>query len=96
MNVSYFITAERNIETIVGLLDGMRAEGAQRIEVKGELFRKYNDWMADRFPGFSWGAADCHSYYTNASGHAPFLFPGSFKEYRRLHAQSGLHEYEVS
>jgi len=95
LNVSYFITAERNIETIVGLLEGMRAEGAQRIEVKGELFQKYNDWMEDRFPHFSWGAADCHSYYTNASGHAPFLFPGSFKEYKRLHAQSGLHEYEL-
>ena len=91
-----FISAERNVETIVGLLSQMRAKGASRIEVKAEMFRQYNNWMTERFPRFSWGAADCHSYYTNASGHAPFLFPGSFKEYRQLHLQSGLHEYELS
>ena len=96
LNVSYFISAERNIETIVGLLSQMRAHGASRIEVKSEVFRQYNGWMTERFTRFSWGAADCHSYYTNASGHAPFLFPGSFKEYRQLHRQSGLHEYELN
>ena len=50
---------------------------------------------ADRFPTFSWGAPDCHSYYRNASGHAPFLFPGTFKEFSKLQDESGLHEYEV-
>jgi cation diffusion facilitator CzcD-associated flavoprotein CzcO len=96
LNVSYFITAERNIETIVGLLSRMRAQGSGRIEVKKALFKEYNDWMDERFPRFSWGAADCNSYYTNASGHAPFLFPGSFKEYKKLQAGSGLHEYETA
>ena len=52
--------------------------------------------MGTQFPLYSWGSPDCHSYYRNASGHAPFLFPGSFKAYRKLHEHSGLHEYEVS
>ncbi|MEP5765194.1 MAG: NAD(P)/FAD-dependent oxidoreductase [Halieaceae bacterium] len=96
LNVSYFITAERNVKTIVGLLSDMRAAGLSSIEVKDSEFQSYNTWLSPRFPGFSWGAADCNSYYTNASGHAPFLFPGSFKEYKRLHEASGLHEYSVA
>jgi cation diffusion facilitator CzcD-associated flavoprotein CzcO len=96
LNVSYFITAEKNIETIVRLLDEMRHKGAREISVRPELWQQYNDWMADRFPTFSWGSSDCHSYYRNASGHAPFLFPGSFREYSKLQEESGLHEYDLA
>jgi cation diffusion facilitator CzcD-associated flavoprotein CzcO len=71
------------------------AEGARRITVKEDLHREYNDWMASQFPLYSWGSPDCHSYYRNAAGHAPFLFPGNFKAYSRLHAECGLHEYDA-
>jgi cyclohexanone monooxygenase len=64
--------------------------------VKQAEFDGYNDWMAPRFPKFSWGAADCTSYYRNASGHAPFLFPGNFKEYSQQHAEISLQDYELS
>ena len=95
LNVPYFITAERNVQTIVSLLAEMRNAGIGTIAVKPEVHRKYNDWMASQFPLYSWGAEDCHSYYRNAAGHAPFLFPGNFKTYARMHTESGLHEYEV-
>ena len=96
LNVSYFITAERNVETIVGLLEDMVQAGGKTLSVKPETAAEYNAWMGDRFNRFSWGSADCNSYYRNASGHAPFLFPGNFKEYRKLHEESGLHEYHVA
>ena len=95
LNVPYFVTAEKTIETIVRLLDEMRRAGGATLSLKPALFEDYNRWMAERFPRFSWGAADCHSYYRNASGHAPFLFPGSFKEFSRLLDESGLHEYDL-
>ena len=95
LNVPYFTTAEKSTETIVRLLDEMRESGASQMDVKRALFEEYNQWMAPRFESFSWGSSDCHSYYRNASGHAPFLFPGNFKEYRRLQDDTGLHEYEV-
>ena len=95
LNVSYFITAEKNIETIVRLLKAQRDAGARSIRVKPEAFEQYNDWMADRFARFTWGSSDCHSYYRNAAGHAPFLFPGNFKEYRRLHEETGLDEFQL-
>ena len=95
LNVSYFVTAEKNVETIVRLLQDMQKAGARSIDVKQMVFEQYNDWMAGRFGRFSWGSSDCNSYYRNAAGHAPFLFPGNFKEYRRLHDASGLDEYEL-
>jgi cation diffusion facilitator CzcD-associated flavoprotein CzcO len=95
LNVSYLITAERNVATIVGLLSAMREQSGRTMEVKKEVFERYNQWMDERFERFSWGASNCNSYYTAGSGHPPFLFPGNFKEYTRCHKEAGLHEYEL-
>jgi cation diffusion facilitator CzcD-associated flavoprotein CzcO len=95
LNVSYFITAERNVASIVGLLSTLRERGGTTLEVKQQDFDAYNQWMDERFQRFSWGATSCNSYYTAGAGHPPFLFPGSFKEYVQVHNASGLHEYNV-
>jgi cyclohexanone monooxygenase len=96
LNVSYFITAERNVETIVGLLSDLRSAGKQSLDIKREEFQSYNNTMDEKFAKFSWGSPDCNSYYTNDSGHASFLFAGNFKEYKRLHEATGLQEYDVA
>ncbi len=95
LNVSYFVTAERNVETIVRLLGELVDSGADAMAPKPEAFEEYNASLADKYATFSWGAADCSSYYTSASGHAPFLFPGNFKAWTALHEASGLHEFDV-
>ena len=96
LNVSYFVTAERNVATIVKLLAELADSGATAMAPKLEVCAAYNDLLADKYATFSWGAPDCSSYYTSASGHAPFLFPGNFKTWRALHEESGLHEYDVT
>ncbi|MDX1734082.1 MAG: NAD(P)/FAD-dependent oxidoreductase [Halioglobus sp.] len=96
LNVSYFITAEQSIRTIVRLLGELRDSGRSAMDVRQQAFDDYNAWMADRFENFSWGSSDCNSYYRNASGHAPFLFPGNFKQFSRLQDESGLHEYDLA
>ena len=78
------------------LLAEWRNSGAKSLSVKPELFERYNGRIAKRFPTFSWGAADCNSYYRNASGHAPFLFPGTFREYSKLQEESSLDEFELA
>ena len=95
LTVSYFATAEKNTETIIRLLVDKERSGARQMCVKQAEFDRYNAWMSDRFPRYSWGSSDCSSYYRNASGHAPFLFPGSFGELAELQDASGLHEYEL-
>lgn len=96
LNVSYFKTTEVNVATIVRLLGELSDSGHSAMSVKPELCQQYNDGLADKFADYSWGAADCNSYYRNASGHAPFLFPGNYKQWQKLQAQAGLHEYHTS
>ncbi len=96
LDAPYFRTVERNIETVVGLLCAKQAAGVRSLAVKPALHRAYNDWLATRFPRYSWASPSCSSYYQDANGRTPFLFPGRFKEYVKLHDQSGLHEYDLT
>lgn len=96
LDVPYFCTVERNIKTIVGLLVAKQAAGARSLAVNPAVHRAYNDWLAPRFGRYSWASPSCSSYYQDANGRTPFLFPGRFTEYAKLHDQSGLHEYDLS
>ena len=95
LDVPYFVSVERNIESIVRLLEQKQAAGARAIAVKPEAHRAYNEWLDTQFPLYSWGSVSCNSYYRTAAGRAPFLFPGNFERYAKLHAEGGLHEYDV-
>ena len=95
LNVSYFRTAERNVKTIVGLIGKMQKAGVGAIEVRQDLTDEYFQWMKTQFGKFSWGDPGCTSYYTNAEGHAPFLFPGNFKEWVALQEEIGLDDFNV-
>jgi hypothetical protein len=95
LQVPYFVTIERNIETIVRLLTEKQRADARAMVVRDEVHREYNDWLLTQFEIYSWGAASCNSYYQLPNGRAPFLFPGDFKTYEELHAQCGLHEFEL-
>ena len=94
LNVSYFKTVERNVKTIVNLLAEKQAAAASSLAIKPSINRAYNDWMRSEFGNYSWGHSSCNSYYITDSGHVPFLFPGSFKEYVALQDECGLHEYD--
>ena len=95
LNVPYFVTIEKNIETIARLLVEKQAAGARAIAVKPELSRSYNDWMETQFPLYSWGHESCNSYYRSENGKAPFLFPGDFKAWKKLQEETSLQEYDV-
>ena len=77
------------------LLKESRARGAKSIQVKASVNREYNDWMLERFPLFSWGHDSCNSYYRNADGRAPFLFPGDFKTFKQMQDETGLDSFEL-
>ena len=84
------------MESIVRLLEQKQAAGAQTLEVKKALHADYNAWMDTQFELYSWGNASCASYYRNDAGRAPFLFPGNFKTYAKLHEEGGIHEFDTA
>jgi cation diffusion facilitator CzcD-associated flavoprotein CzcO len=95
LNAPYFKTAELNVETIVRLLSDMKEAGIEAIDVRQDVTDDYFAWMKTQFGKFSWGSPSCNSYYTNAEGHAPFLFPGNFKQWIALQAKIGLDDFNV-
>ena len=95
LNVSYFLSVEQNVETIVRLLGELQRSGKKTLNVKRDAFEEYNGWMAQRFENFSWGASTCNSYYRDASGHAPFLFPGNYREYQAIQKHNTLSDYQL-
>jgi cyclohexanone monooxygenase len=96
LNVSYFETAEQNVATIVRLLGELSDRGHTAMAPRPELCSQYNASLAGDFAAFSWGSPDCHSYYRTDSGHAPFLFPGNFKAWRRIQSEMTLAEFELT
>ena len=84
------------MKTIVGLIDQMRANGIGALEVRRDRTEAYFAWMKTQFGKFSWGDPACTSYYTNADGHAPFLFPGNFKQWVELQNSIGLSDFQVA
>jgi cyclohexanone monooxygenase len=96
LDAPYFVTIENNLDTIVRLLAQKQAAGARAVAAKPELHREYNDWMGTQFDQFSWAESSCNSYYRTATGRTPFLFPGDFKAYQKLHKETALNEFNVS
>ncbi len=96
LNVSYFETAEQNVATIVRLLGDLCDRGHTAMAPRSGLCEEYNRALAGDFATFSWGASDCHSYYRTSSGHAPFLFPGNFKAWRRIQSEITLSEFDLT
>ena len=94
INVSYFTNVERNAESIVNLLRAMRECGLKAIDVTQAATNAYNNELAGRFDMYSWGNPSCNSYYRTESGHAPFLYPGSFAEYKLQHEGCSLDDFQ--
>ena len=95
LNVPYFDSCEKNIETIVRLLKQKQEKGLQTISVNPEKHREYNHWMSQQFGKYSWGASSCSSYYSTESGHVPFLYPGTFKSYCERHERCHLSDFDA-
>ena len=94
INASYFANVERNVKKIVIFLKEKQKSSIQALVVNPNVCNAYNQDLSLKFSQFSWGAANCNSYYRTASGHAPFLFPGSFKEYNNLHNSCNISAFD--
>ncbi len=93
LSASYFVTIEICVKAMAQLLADKADQNIDTLAVKPELHEQFSDWVAANISNFSWGHSSCNSYYRSASGHAPFLYPGSIKHYKEMKAACGLHEY---
>jgi cation diffusion facilitator CzcD-associated flavoprotein CzcO len=95
LSVSYYKSVEANVKSIVDLLSDMCKKDIAAIDVRPELHRQYNDWVVDECKRFSWGSGACDNYYINASGHSLFLYPGNFKHFLQMRAETQLAQFRA-
>ncbi len=96
LSVSYFKSVEANIGYIVRLLRELEEAGASELQADEKRTREYNDWLKTQFELFAWGDNACSSYYQNADGTTPFLFPGNYKLFCQQKQASGLSEFNLT
>ncbi|ONM46475.1 flavin-containing monooxygenase [Nocardia donostiensis] len=96
-NQSAIYMIESQITYIVDAMRKMRAEGAQRVEVKPEVQAAFVDEMAERSRDTVWLTGGCHTYYTTPDGKSNAgLYPSWSFEYRRRTARFDHEAYEVT
>lgn len=95
LSVSYFASAEANVECITRIIKGMQAKQAKAVRVRETLHRRHNDWLKTQFSEFSWGHSSCTSYYSTSTGATPFLFPGTYQEFRKQQAACSIDDFEL-
>ncbi|EME15489.1 flavin-containing monooxygenase [Rhodococcus triatomae] len=82
---SILFVIETQIGYITRCLDLMDAQGATRMEVRGETQREFNAWLHRRLARSVWNSGGCNSWFLDESGHNRQSWPGTGTGYwRRL------------
>jgi len=86
---------ESQIAYVVDALRAMRERGADVVEVKPEVEQRYNAELQRRMQGTVWNTG-CVSWYQDAQGNNPTLWPDWTWRFRRRTAKFNPQEYVVA
>jgi cation diffusion facilitator CzcD-associated flavoprotein CzcO len=86
---------ESQLAFVTGALREMRSRGASTVEVRGEVQEKYNAEIQARLENTVWNTG-CHSWYLDAQGRNPTLWPDWTWRFRHVTAHFDPAEYLVA
>lgn len=92
---SVLLMVEAQARHAARLLAEMRAQGVQAVEPRAEVQADYAEEMRRRLAGMVWQAGGCRSWYQDAQGGNPVLWPGTVGEFRRRTRAAGLADYRA-
>ncbi|WP_146348187.1 flavin-containing monooxygenase [Phaeobacter marinintestinus] len=90
---SVVLMIEAQVEHICRLLDQMKQSGTAAIEPLESAQADFAGEMSDRLSESVWQNGGCASWYQDASGHTPVLWPGTVGEYRKRMRAAGIEQY---
>ena len=90
---SIVLMAEAQAEHLARLLSEMRADGIEAVEPRAEVQSAYVAELQARLARTVWQAGGCTSWYKDAEGRNPTIWPGTVTEFRRLACAGGLGDY---
>jgi cation diffusion facilitator CzcD-associated flavoprotein CzcO len=86
---------ESQLAFVTSALREMRSRGASTVEVRGEVQEKYNAEIQARLKNTVWNTG-CHSWYLDAQGGNPTLWPDWTWRFRHVTAHFDPAEYFVA
>jgi len=92
---SILLMAEAQAEHVVRVLATMRDRQIDVVEPKPERQKAHDDMVQGRLAKTVWQTGGCTSWYKDADGRNPIIWPGTVREFRRLTEQSGLQDYRT-
>lgn len=72
---SQTVMIEAQIEHVIGALQVMEARDLASVEVRPQVQAAYNEQLDDRLEGTVWNAGNCSSWYRDAAGRNPSIWP---------------------
>jgi cation diffusion facilitator CzcD-associated flavoprotein CzcO len=94
-HTSILVMLEAQIEYAVNALRKVDAIGADRIEVRAEVQREYNEKIQRELEDTVWNSGGCSSYYLDRNGRNSSIWPGFTFSFRRRLRHFDLGDYEV-
>jgi cation diffusion facilitator CzcD-associated flavoprotein CzcO len=84
---------ESQYRYVLSALRAARDHGLGRLEVRGEVQRAYNQRVQEGLKGTVWNAGRCASWYLDANGDNPIMWPDFTFRFRRLAGRFDLEEH---
>lgn len=92
---SVVLMIEAQTRYIAQLLTQLRREGASAAEVKPEAQDRFVAGIEQRMRGTVWQDGGCASWYQDAHGRVPTIWPGSAAAYQRALRRPDLRDYRL-
>ena len=92
---SVVLMAEAQAKHIGYVLEGMRAVGVATVEPRPERQAAHAALVQERLATTVWQTGGCTSWYKDAKGRNPTIWPGTVREFRRLTRTGGLGDYRL-
>ncbi|WP_064742865.1 flavin-containing monooxygenase [Pseudonocardia spinosispora] len=93
---SQIFMIEAQARYVVDILRRLRRRGADSVEVRPEVQRDFNDWLAGRMVDTVWQSGGCRSWYQDPrSGRNTVLWPDTTIAFWRLTRRARLSDYHL-
>ena len=93
---SQTVMIEAQLAYVIDALKTMDKRDLASVEVRPEAQRTYNAWLDDALDGTVWNAGNCRSWYLDASGRNPSIWPTYTWRFRRQTQRFDLDSYRVA
>ncbi|MFE0642330.1 flavin-containing monooxygenase [Streptomyces sp. NPDC058877] len=93
---SQTVMIEAQIQYVLDALKKMDKRGLASVEVRQEAQDAYNEALDAKLDGTVWNAGNCNSWYLDASGRNPSIWPTYTWRFRRATKRFDLSEYQLA